>query len=144
MSIWQIIAIASPILLALYLLITDYIDLFPYNDVSKHTEDDRKKERLNYILPLISALASAFGYIITDLIALITAGIYLYGHIQWWWIPYFWGTTTERKQRYQKKFGHTLKVLPAIKDHPIPNLEHMPVGLLIIIWFVSALGCLFV
>src|ERR1700722_14823695 len=136
---WYILSIALPIILSLYLLITDFCDLFPFNDVSKHTSQVRKWELLNYILPIIAAVCSWCTNHATSIIALLIATLYLAGHILSWWTPYFFGCSKERKQLFEDHFGRTIKILPPIKDHPIPNLEHLPVGLLIISWFAAAL-----
>jgi hypothetical protein len=96
----------------------------------------------NYILPLLAAILSWTGYFATAIIAFLIASIYLVGHIAAWWIPYFFGCSQQWKERMNYAFGRTMKILPPIKDHPIPNLEHLPVGLFIVGWFVAALCAL--
>ncbi len=43
---WHIISIITPIILVFYLVIIDFVDLYPFNDVSKHTTDVRKSEAI--------------------------------------------------------------------------------------------------
>lgn len=133
------LAIFVPIVLVIYLLITDFCDLFPYNDVSQHTSSVRKGELINYILPLISALCSWYQL---NLVPFVIALLFLFGNMYFWWIPYFFGCSPQRKEIMEKHFGRTIKILPPIKDHPIPNLEHMPVALLILVWLIATASLL--
>jgi hypothetical protein len=136
---WQLLAIVTPFVLVIYLIVTDFIDLYPFNDVSQHTKDVRKWELLNYFLPLLSAFCSWKG---VGIIALAVSSLFLIGNIFSWWVPYFFGCSKKQKELLEKHFGKTIKILPPIKDHPIPNLEHMPVALLIVIWQLAALQVL--
>jgi hypothetical protein len=75
---------------------------------------------------------------------LIIALLCLVGHIFAWWVPYFWGHYSAfTKQEYEFSFSKTIKILPPIKDHPIPDLEHMPVGILALVWCIAAIIDLF-
>lgn len=129
-------AIIVPLVLVVYLLVADFVDLFPYNDVSKHTSGVRKWELINYIMPVFAALSSWQGNVFS---AFSIASLFLMGNIYSWWIPYFFGCSQKQKKRLEDHFGRTIKILPAIKDHPIPNLEHLPVTILIVIWWIAAL-----
>lgn len=137
---WQLIAIVTPLVLALYLIVTDFIDLYPFNDISQHTRGVRKWELLNYFLPLLSAVYSWKGS--GAIPSLVVSSLFLIGNIFSWWIPYFFGCSKKQKQLLEKHFGRTIKILPPIKDHPIPNLEHMPVALLIATWQIATLQML--
>jgi hypothetical protein len=45
--------------------------------------------------------------------------------IQSWWLPSVFGITASGMRFYQHWFSQTLKVLPQIADHPIPDVGHM-------------------
>ncbi|MBT8506307.1 hypothetical protein B1F79_00970 [Coxiella-like endosymbiont of Rhipicephalus sanguineus] len=106
----------------------DFVNLYPYNDVSKHTpEDPAQKITMNYLLPLISALCNWYNIILTKLIEILIASLFLRGNIRSWWIPYFFRCSDKKGKEYDKAFGRTIKILPPIKDHPISNLEHLTV-----------------
>jgi len=42
-----------------------------------------------------------------------------------WYVPYFFGTTEERKREYSKMYAGTRQVLPPRGDNPRPNLLHV-------------------
>ncbi|KOP69034.1 hypothetical protein AMS62_19580 [Bacillus sp. FJAT-18019] len=53
-----------------------------------------------------------------------------------WWIPYFTGFPKSAKENYDRYFKRTYKILPQIKDHLTPDVEHMGVGILIVITLI--------
>jgi hypothetical protein len=42
-----------------------------------------------------------------------------------WYVPYFFGTTEERKREYEQMYSGTRQVLPKRNDNPRPNLLHV-------------------
>lgn len=52
-------------------------------------------------------------------------GLLLLGEWQSWWQPYFFGASADWEAQYKRIFRHTVIILPPIKNHPIPNLEHL-------------------
>ena len=56
--------------------------------------------------------------------ALLIYPVLLIGEYLSWWKPYFFGGSEAWQITYNRLFKNTLIVLPAIKDHPVPNLEH--------------------
>lgn len=125
---WHILAIISPLLFLAYLLIIDSIDLFPFNDVEKHTPNIRFWEFwTNYIPLLFASFCNWYGGWLS-VVSIILAATCIFGWWWHWWRPYFFGTSEEDRKHYEENFGRTYKFLPPIKDHPIPDAEHMPVG----------------
>ena len=59
--------------------------------------------------------------------------------IAMWYVPYFFGTTAERKRDYAKMYARTRQVLPARGDNPRPNLLHLCFHVLFVITLVLAL-----
>jgi hypothetical protein len=53
-------------------------------------------------------------------------------HVAYWWLPYLRGGSEPRKAEHAKLFGGTTTFLPAIGDHPIPNAQHVVVGVLMV------------
>jgi len=127
-----------PILFVIYLIIIDFVPLPPFNDVTRHTFNDRIMEFINYFIFSSVGLYSWFelpGYV---WVSLVVTTLLIGGYVFAWWIPYFKGHYSDyTRQEYEYSFSKTLKILPPIKDHPIPDLEHMFVGLFIIAWFVA-------
>src|SRR4051794_34632368 len=120
-----IVAIA----LAVYLVVTDWVNLAPWNNVG----DMPTRQRLlisvaNYTPLLFIALAVLQESRILVTIALIVGALDLLMHIAYWWVPYLRGTTDEQRAERTSLFGGTITFLPPIGDHPIPNAQHVVVG----------------
>jgi hypothetical protein len=56
-----------------------------------------------------------------------------------WYVPYFFGTTEQRKREYAAMYAGTHHVLPPRGDNPQPNLLHICFHLLFAINLVLAL-----
>jgi hypothetical protein len=59
--------------------------------------------------------------------------------IAMWYIPYFFGTSEEKKRDYARMYAGTRQVLPARGDNPRPNLLHLWFHVLFVINLVLAL-----
>lgn len=59
--------------------------------------------------------------------------------IAMWYVPYFFGTTEERKNEYSRMYAGTRQVLPPRRDNPRPDLPHVCFHILFAINFVLAL-----
>lgn len=53
-------------------------------------------------------------------------------HLYTWWIPYLFGFPNVTPD-YVKYFKRTYKFLPPIKNHIIPDAEHVGVGVFLVI-----------
>ncbi|MEH7333527.1 hypothetical protein V7161_12875 [Neobacillus drentensis] len=69
-------------------------------------------------------IANWVGYSLTSIILIM--------HLFAWWLPYFFGFPLAVKADYEKYFSRTYKILPPIKDHIIPDVEHIGVGVLLL------------
>ncbi len=133
------LAIATPFILTLYLALTDWVDLRPWND--RETLPTRQKlliSAANYTPLVFIGFAFATGSLFLALVATTFAMIDFAMHIAYWWIPYFFGASEAQQAEYDQLFSQTLRVLPRIGNHPVPNAEHTVAGLLMIIMVVSA------
>lgn len=129
---WSLIAVASALLLLAYLAVIDFVDLFPWNDIHAIPLRERIRDAcLNYIPLLIIALGAWQQQRALLIVALVLSCLYVIGHLGSWWVPYLFGATEFQRTEYEKSFARTLKVLPAIGDHSVPDAEHLVVGLLI-------------
>lgn len=63
--------------------------------------------------------------------------------IAMWYVPYFFGTTEERKREYSRMYAGTRQILPARGDNPRPNLLHVCFHALFVINFFLALALRF-
>ena len=70
---------------------------------------------------------------------LIYCAITLASAIGMWYVPYFFGTTEERKLEYSRMYAGTRQVLPPRGDNPRPNLLHLCFHALFVVNFVLVL-----
>src|SRR5215212_1300859 len=103
---WSMIATALAFVLAVYLAVTDWLNLAPWNNV----EDLPVRQKFllsltNYTPLLIIAFACSQQSQIFILLALVVGGIDLLMHIAYWWIPYFRGASEPQKREHAKLFG---------------------------------------
>jgi hypothetical protein len=127
------IAATLAVALAAYLLITDWVNLAPWNNV----EDMPVRQKLlislaNYMPLLFIAFAIAQPSRILVGLALLVGLVDLAMHVAYWWLPYLRGATAEHTREHARMFGGTTTFLPAIGAHPIPNAQHVVVGVLML------------
>ena len=123
-------AAAFAVALAAYLLITDWVDLAPWNKV----DDLPVRQKLlisvaNYTPLLFIGVAVLQGGLLVVL-ALLVGVVDLAMHVAYWWLPYLRGASAEQLSERQQLFGGTTTFLPAIGNHPIPNALHVVVVIL--------------
>jgi hypothetical protein len=120
----KIVIVFQLILLAFH-QVTTLVDLFPFNNVRSYTMKERLNECLvNGIVMAVPPIGFIFG---VDW--MMTASVFIYpvllaGEFMNWWRPYFFKPTNEWRETYERIFSKTIVVLPAIKNNPVPNLEH--------------------
>ncbi len=88
---------------------------------------------------MLGAICNWYDDVYGSLLSLIIATLCLMGYLLSWWKPYLFGCSENWRRKYNEKFSRTIKIFPPIKDHPIPDAEHLPVGVLTIIWLIATL-----
>lgn len=136
---WKTVVIISSIAVYLYLLITEWVNLSPWNDVSTSTPDQKLSGTLINAIPFGLVIA---GFLL-DLFWLKLVGIgtllaLLGVHFAWWWAPYFWGTSQEHVETYTRLFSQTYKFLPARGANPIPDAHYVTYHVLTLINLIIA------
>jgi hypothetical protein len=136
-----VIAAIAAIALAVYLIVTDWVSLAPWNKV----EDVPIRQKLllsatNYTPLVFIAFAVVQESRILLAIALFVGAVDLLLHIAYWWLPYLRGTTDDQRAEPASLFGGTTTFLPPIVDHPIPNAQHVVVGVLMLLMVVATAG----
>jgi hypothetical protein len=69
---------------------------------------------------------------------LIYCAVTLGSAIAMWYVPYFWGTTEEKKRDFSRMYAGTKQVLPARGDNPRPNLLRVCFHVLFVVNFFLA------
>ena len=133
--------------LLLFMLFHDWIPIPPFNDIAALKKVDSYFYRLfgsliNGVVVFIPMMLTWKFYgshtiALPDSITIFSFYFLItIGTILSWWIPYFFGSSTQHKQRFTK-FKNTHHFLPERRDHVIPNTLH-------IILHLQIWACLFI
>ncbi|GAC1369416.1 MAG: hypothetical protein NVS2B12_27880 [Ktedonobacteraceae bacterium] len=135
---WTATATIAPLTLIFYLFIVDWINLFPWNNVSALPLQEKLLNSLVNYMPLlfvsVAFLKRDHGLMLGALIIVL---LYVILHVVSRWLPYFFGASEAQRREHQRLFGKTITILPPIKNNPIPNVEHMIAGIYMVILLVS-------
>jgi hypothetical protein len=135
---WTVTATIAPLTLLFYLFIVDWINLFPWNNVSALSLQEKLLNSLANYMPLIFVSVAFLKHDRGLMLgALIIVLLYVILHIISRWIPYFFGASEEQCKEYQRIFGKTITILPPIKNNPIPNVGHMIAGIYLVVLLIS-------
>jgi hypothetical protein len=118
-------AIGLQVALLLFHQVTTLVDIYPFNNVRRYTLSERLMEcSVNGVLMVVPIVGFVCHFGWMAVAALIIYPVLLLGEYLAWWRPYFFGPTAAWQKTYDLVFRPTIKVLPPIKNHPVPNLEH--------------------
>jgi len=136
---WYRIAALAQATLCVYFTVVHWVPLFPWNNLTVRLFPE--ETRVNLVWTIVIAIGTV-GYISQIhwlmIVILIFWNVWMVGHIFAWWVPYFRGASEKEMEDYKKVFGTTLKFLPAIGNHPIPDACHTVLGVLSAVVFVSS------
>jgi hypothetical protein len=105
--------------------VTTLFDFYPFNNVRHYTFKERLIEcSVNGSMMAIPMIGFAFSIGWMRVAALVIYPVLLVGEYLNWWQHYLFGPTEAWQKTYDRLFRHTITVLPPIKNHPVPNLEH--------------------
>lgn len=140
-SQWAVIAQgawAVPVVLLAYQLLIDFVPLAPFNDVTVVPFGKKVGSFLMNYAPLL-LIAFALHDRSRTGVMLSTLGCFLYllGHLNAWWRPYFFGATNKELTEYQALFQRTFKILPKIGTNPVPDVQHMILGVIVLTMTVA-------
>lgn len=117
--------LAIQFLLLVYHQLTTLCDWYPFNNVRSYSIKERLTEcGINGFIMASPLIGFYFHIPWMMMAALLIYPVLLIGEYLSWWKPYFFGGSEAWQITYNRLFKNTLIVLPAIKDHPVPNLEH--------------------
>lgn len=129
---------ALPIVLLAYQILIDFVPLAPFNDV-KAVPFGKKVGGLlmNYSPLILIAFALHDGSPIGVMLSTVGCLLYLLGHLNAWWRPYLFGATKKELIEYQAMFQRTFKILPRIATNPVPDVQHMILGVVVLAMTVT-------
>lgn len=123
-----LIAVAFQVLTAGYLQLVEWVDLFPWNNLSKGNQ----QEKLDLVI--LTCQAGVAIWFVRERLWRMALGwtayaVWLYLQFASWWSPYLFGGRTVGPTWY---FTHTYKFLPQIGQRPTPDANHIVLQLLLI------------
>ncbi|MBS1988095.1 hypothetical protein JST56_03805 [Candidatus Dependentiae bacterium] len=135
-TLWRL-ALFFQVFHLVYHQVTTIFDLYPFNNIKSYTRKQQLLECGSCAFAMgIPIFATLFGGKIMAGVSVVLFILLLMGEYFTWWKPYFFGPTELWKTVYNKKFKSTIIILPAINDHPIPNLEHLILHSITVVTFI--------
>lgn len=127
------LAVLSQLIAAGYLQLVEWVDLFPWNDLSKGNQ----QEVLDVAL-LAGQGMVAFWFVRQRLILMclgwLSYAFWMYLQIVSWWRPYLFGNRVVGPNWY---FAKAYKFLPQIDQRPTPDADHVVLQLLLLAVLIS-------
>ena len=127
------IAITLPLLWLAWLALTEWVPMFPLNDLAKGNLRPRLLAAvINYLFPLFIAGCVAWHRHWTLITTVALCGLILAGHLASWWLPYLGLSSAAQRKVYARDYARTLKILPTAGHDVVPDVQHMIVGHMIV------------
>jgi hypothetical protein len=141
MSTITLIAIIVPLIWVGWLILTEWVPMFPLNDLEASTVRERATTAaLNYTVGLVIAGGILIDQTWSLVVAVVVSLLALAGHIASWWLPYFGISTQAQRDAYQREFARTWKVLPTEGHDVVIDVQHMAVGVITVIMVGTTLA----
>jgi uncharacterized membrane protein len=126
-------ALLAQIATLLFHQTTTNLDLYPFNNVRGYSRRERLLESaVNGVVMLLP-----IGLLLVDRTATVVASAVVLTvlfclELAMWWLPYATGRAVPALTQgdepwsvvHERLFAETVTVLPQVRDHPTPNLEH--------------------
>ncbi|MGV9302020.1 hypothetical protein ACWDLG_01490 [Nonomuraea sp. NPDC003727] len=129
------LALVTPLVLVAYLVVTEWVPMFPFNDLRSQTVKERlAMAAINYPIFIAIAVAVALN---AGTVALVLSVLTMIGHVTSWWLPYFGFSFAAQREAYQREYARTWKILPTEGRDVVIDVQHMVVGVLCLIMLVS-------
>lgn len=119
------VLITQTLLLA-YFVLTNYVNLYPFNNIT-HTHSDvyYVDRTLGMIFLVIAPFGFLFAIPVLMIFGTVLLSLYMVNEIVTWWVPYFSKPTVAWAQTYQQVHKPTLVFLPGKESKTAPNTQHV-------------------
>ena len=143
----QYISLACSVLITLFLLLHDWIDIYPLNDLAIFNKHCSLRNKV-----LMTIVNTPFFIIYTALLLfywstpfswyaasylIVCNVLFCIGIIFSWWAPYLFGWPVEQTKELRETHGTTHNFLPRIGNNPIPDTLHVIFHLVFIINMIA-------
>lgn len=131
----------SQIIFASWFFIIHFIQIPPLNDIDKFPNAPSWKRTLliNWLIILFLIIAYTFGNFYIKLPLILYLSIFLFGHINTWWLSYLFGWPKIFIDKIQIDHKRTLRFLPGRGNRPVPDLAYCILGLTGLIAFILSI-----
>jgi hypothetical protein len=141
MSTITLIAIIVPLIWVGWLILTEWVPMFPLNDLEASTARERATTgALNYTVGLVIAGGILIGQTWSLVVAVVVSQLALAGHIASWWVPYFGISSQAQRDAYRREFTRTWKILPTEGHDVVIDVQHMVVGVITLVMVGTTLA----
>jgi hypothetical protein len=147
-EIYKYISLICSILITLFLLLHDWINIYPLNDLATFNKYCSLRNKIimtivNTSFFIIYTLILMYYWTTTfssyAKIYIVTCNtLFLIGILFSWWIPYLFGWPKEHIKDLHKTHGTTHTFLPHIKNNPTPNTLHVIFHLIFVINMIAS------
>jgi hypothetical protein len=135
------IAIIVPFVWLAWLILTEWLPMFPLNDLGSANVNQRVLAAcINYPFPLLIAAGIAVQETWSLVAASAMCGLIMIGHLQNWWLPYFGISSAAQRELYRREYARTLKILPTEGRDVVIDVQHMVVGALSLLMLGTTLA----
>lgn len=135
-------AVALQILLFIYFEVTTLMNLFPWNDLTKYSPKEKLLEAtVNGITIIVGLVLFVTKIKWLMVISVVLWFIFLLMQLLTWWMPYLTGKHLKQfpRELYDTHFRDTIKILPPIKNHIIPDAQHIVLQIISLATFIASL-----
>lgn len=124
---WPWVAVAAIALMLAYFVITNHVDLFPWNNLE--AGGSQLPSTLSGVIPFgIIALVFALRIRWLMLVGMVYSYVWFLLQMRQWWIPYLFGSTPlHRSFDWYTDHGYdeTIRFLPVIDGRPVLDAQHV-------------------
>jgi len=121
----------SQTIFAAWFFIIHFIPLPPLNDIDKFPNAPRWKRTLliNWFVLVLLIIGYALGNFYIKLILILMLCLFMFGHINTWWLPYLFGWPKVFIDSVEIDHKCTIRFLPSWGNRPVPDLAYCILGL---------------
>jgi hypothetical protein len=143
MSTVAVVAAVTPLVWLGWLVLTDWVPMYPVNDLERRDHRQRVVGALTtYPAGLLVSAGVVIGQSWSLVTAVIIAGSVVVGHVAGWWLPYAGVGVGPQRTLYREEYSRTVSVLPKAGHDVVVDVQHMVTGVLGLAMLVTSLVAL--
>lgn len=122
----------SQLMFSGWFFIIHFVPIPPLNDIDKfpNAPDWKKRLFISWVILILLVIGYSFGTIYLRLPLILTLCLFIFGHINTWWLPYLFGWPKIFIDNVEIDHKATLRFLPPRGKRPVPDVAYCILGLL--------------